>query len=163
MPHSQRFGLCGAPGVLRVPTCLRNLFTFTSFRRLSCRSTSNAVYHSALGILHFEWSDHEMMQGERCQLNLNGDVCVGAACCGAHCPFAFRARLCTCVPMAVLCSAVFASLLLASAFVRIPKLIRCRCTGFSYMVHHPDVWFRDPRGSQVRFELHPKSSRGFER
>lgn len=59
-----------------------NSFTFTSFMRLSCCSTtSNGVYCSARRILHFEWSEHEMMQGERCVVNLNRDVCWCSLLC----------------------------------------------------------------------------------
>lgn len=68
------FSLSGAPHVSKLPLCLK-FFTFTSFMRLSCCSTaSNGVYCSAQGILYFEWSEHEMMQGERCVVNLKRDV-----------------------------------------------------------------------------------------
>lgn len=57
-------------------------FTFTSSMRLSCCSTtSNGVYCSALGNLCFEWSEHEMMQGQRCVGNLNRDVCRCSLLC----------------------------------------------------------------------------------
>lgn len=100
-----RFSLSGAADVSKLPTCLK-CFTFTSFRRLSCRSTSNGVYRFAPGILYFEWSEHEMMQGERCVVNLNRDVCRCSQRV-VHCPFAFSTHFCICVLFAVVCPAVF--------------------------------------------------------
>lgn len=115
-----------------------NSFTFSSFRRLSCRSTSNGVYRSAPGILYFEWSEHEMMQGGRCVVNLNRDVCRCSQR-AVHCPFAFRTHFCICLLFTYVLLGFFALYVsFASGCINIVRMLRLilysQCTGLKFSI-----------------------------